>query len=80
MSLIARMAYNPQLVWCLIAGSKEKISTEHMLSIWDLGFANGHNTKIQMGQPSGSDLFVQRKVGGKSKKVVKMRSLKGRSR
>ena len=45
MSLIARMAYNPQLVWCLIAGSKEKISTEHMLSIWDLGFANGHNIK-----------------------------------
>ena len=35
MSLIARMAYNPQLVWCLIAGSKEKISTEHMLSIWE---------------------------------------------
>ena len=45
MSLIARMAYSPQLVWCLIAGRKEKISTEHMLSIWDLGFANGHNTK-----------------------------------
>ena len=45
MSLIARMAYSPQLVWCLIAGRKEKISTEHKLSIWDLGFANGHNTK-----------------------------------
>ena len=80
MSLIARMAYNPQLVWCLIAGRKEKISTEHMLSIWDLGFANGHNIKRQMAQPSGSDLFVQRKAGGKSKKVVKMRSLKGSSR
>jgi hypothetical protein len=36
------------------------MSTEHMLSIWDLRFANGHNTKQLRACLPGSVLFAQK--------------------